>query len=346
MLKYLYTVILFAGILILNSCKSSYISVDVLEPARIDVPQEIKSLVIANRSLPAKDKRAGNIIEGVFTGEGLFNDRLGSEQCVIGAVDLINNSPRFKSHLAGDMDIRGTGTGRFPEPLEWSFVRQTCNRYNVDAMVTLATFDSDSHIDYHRHEYTREEDGEKIRVVEFGADLDMTISAGWRIYYPDKLAIVDENVYVDRKSWGAKGDTKNEARNNLPSKRAIIEEAGFYAGQQYAARISPVWIKVSRSYFSKGNDQLEHAARYARQGNWDKAAETWETLLNDPDKKIAGQAAYNLALAAEMSGNLEEALKWAEKSYYDYGIKRARNYINIIKGRIADEQRLDKQLKD
>ena len=346
MLKNINLTIVLAGVIFLSSCKSSYITVNVLEPAQIDVPNEIKSLVIVNRSLPAKDKRAGNIIEGVLSGEGLFNDRMGSEQCVIGAADLINNSPRFKAVLGGDMDIRGTGTGAFPEPLEWDFTRQTCDRYNVDAMVTLATFDSDSHIDYSRHEYTREEDGKKIRVVEFDAVLNMTISAGWRIYYPDGQAIIDENVYVDNKSFGGSGSTKNQAKNNLPSKQDIIQEAGFYAGQRYAARISPVWINVSRNYFSKGHPRLEGAARYAKQGDWNRAAEIWETILDDPDKKIAGQAAYNLALASEMTGDLQEALKWAEKSYYDFGIKRARNYINIIKGRISDEKRLDKQLQD
>ena len=98
--------------------------------------------------------------------------------------------------------------------------------------------------------------------------------------------------------------------------------------------------------YTKGNSQLEHAARYARQGNWTEAAEIWETQVNDPDKKIAGYAAYNLALAYEMKGELQDALKWVEKSYFDFGNKRAKNYINTIKGRMAAEQRLDKQLQD
>ena len=335
-----------ASALLLISCKSSYLTVDVLKPARIDVPQEIKTVAVLNRSLPDKGEKAGNIIEGIITGEGLFNDRLGSEKCIIGVVDLLNNSPRFKAVMPGDIDIRGTGTGTFPLALEWPYVDELCKRYYVDALITLETFDSDSYINIDRQEYTREEDGKKIKVVEFEAELNMDIQSGWRIYHSSRQAIVDENVYVDRISWDARGPTKEAARNNLPSKGQIIEDAGYFAGQQYAARISPVWINVSRNFYSKGNDDLETAARYAKQGRWNEAAEIWTNVANSPDPDIAGYACYNLALANEMNGDLDTAISWAEKSYTDYGNKKARKYIDILKGRLYDQGRLDKQLQD
>ncbi len=332
--------------LLLISCKTSYISVDVLKPARIDVPTEIKSVAVINRSLPAKEERAMNIIEGVISGEGIFNDRLGSEKCVVGVVELLNNSPRFKAVLPGDIDLRGTGTDRFPPALEWNIISDISNRYNAEAVIVLETFDSDSHTNYDRHEYTREEDGKKVRHVEYIAEVNMQIEAGWRIYYTDRELIVDENVYVDHISWDARGPTREAAKRNLPSKGRIIEDAGFFAGQQYAARISPVWIRVSRSFYSKGSEELERASRYAKQSNWDEAAEIWKNTVNSGDPKIAGYAAFNLALSYEMNGDLNTALEWAEKSYYDFNNKKARSYINTIKSRIADERRLDKQLED
>lgn len=332
--------------LLLMSCKTSYISVDVLKPARIDVPREIKSVAIINRSLPAKEERAMNIIEGVISGEGIFNDRLGSERCVVGALELLNNSPRFKAVLPGDIDLRGTGTDEFPAALEWNTISDICNRYNTDAVIALETFDSDSYTSIDRHEYTKEEDGKKVRVIEFIAELNMQIESGWRIYYNNRELIVDENVYVDHISWDARGPTREAAKRNLPSKGRIIEDAGFFAGQQYATRISPVWIRVSRSFYSKGSEELERASRYAKQGNWDEAAEIWKNTINSSDPKIAGYAAFNLALSYEMNGDLNTALEWAEKSYYDFNNKKARSYINTIKSRMADERRLDKQLKD
>jgi hypothetical protein len=338
--------VLLASALLLISCKTSYMAVDVLKPARIDVPTEIKSVAIINRSLPAKEERAMNIIEGVISGEGIFNDRLGSEKCVAGAVELLNNSPRFKAVLPGDIDLRGTGTDVWPPVLEWNIISDISNRYNADAVIALETFDSDSHTNFDRHEYTREEDGRKVRYVEYRAEVNMQIEAGWRIYYTDREQIVDENVYVDHISWDAKGPTREAAKRNLPSKGRIIEDAGFFAGQQYATRISPVWIRVSRTFYSKGSEELERASRYAKQGNWDEAAEIWKNTINSSDPKIAGYAAFNLALSYEMNGDLNSALEWAEKSYYDFNNKKARNYINTIKGRIADERRLDKQLKD
>ncbi|UCH13392.1 MAG: tetratricopeptide repeat protein [Bacteroidales bacterium] len=344
LLPKLFVLLVSASFLI--SCKTSYLTVDVLKPARIDVPREIKSVAVINRSLPAKEERAMNIIEGVISGEGIFNDRVGSEKCVIGVVELLNNSPRFTAVFPGDIDMRGTGTDRFPPALEWDAINSISNKYKVDAVIALETFDSDSHTDYDRREYTREEDGRKVRYVEYNAEVRMEIEAGWRIYYPAKERIVDENVYVDHISWDADGPTREAAKRNLPSKSRIIEDAGFFAGEQYAARISPVWIKVSRNYYSKGNEELERASRYARQGNWEEAAGMWENVAKSSDPKIAGYAAYNLALSNEMQGDLDTALQWAEKSYYDFNNKKARNYINTIKRRIADERRLDKQLED
>ncbi len=332
--------------LLLISCKTSYISVNVLKPARIDVPNEIKSVAIINRSLPAKEERAMNIIEGVISGEGIFNDRLGSEKCITGAIQLLNNSPRFKAVFPGDIDLRGTGTDVFPPALEWNIIENISNRYNVDAVIALETFDSDSYTSFDRREYTREEDGKKVRYVEHIAIIDMEIEAGWRIYFTGKEQIVDENVYVDRISWDASGQTREAAKRNLPSKTSLIEDAGFFAGQQYAERISPVWITVSRSFYSGGSEELERASRYAKQGNWDDAAEIWKSEVNSGDPKIAGYAAFDLALSYEMNGDLNSALEWAEKSYYDFNNKRARSYIGTLKGRISDEKRLDKQLKD
>ena len=58
--------------------------------------------------------------------------------------------------------------------------------------------------------------------------------------------------------------------------------SGIKAGEAYAARILPYWIRVSRDYFVAGNENFETAKRKAQSGNWDGAAEIWLQETKNP----------------------------------------------------------------
>ena len=76
---YLYIFIVFV---FLSSCTTSSVLVSIQQPADITIPSDIKSVVVANRSAPTKKNLAGNIIEGLVTGEGIGTDKRGSQYCV------------------------------------------------------------------------------------------------------------------------------------------------------------------------------------------------------------------------------------------------------------------------
>jgi len=323
-------------------------SIQILIPAQINVPSHIKKVVIANRSLPAKGE--GNqlkiFLEGFITGESILADREGSMNCVDGLANKLVSSPRFEASLMNTLDLRGTGTRQFPIPLDWKEVERVCKQYNADALILLETFDSNLHIKEGDKDVKRTVDGKEIIVKEFLADLNINVNAGWRIYDIKNKRIVDESTFTDEKGWGARGENPKKARAGLPDKRRAINDAGYFAGQQYGVRISPNWIWSGRSYFVKGHDDFKTAKRFARAKDWDGAAEIWMKSTTDADPKVAGRAAYNMALFHEVKGNLDEALEWAEKAYKNYNIKKGREYINILNRRIMDQQRLEKQMEE
>ncbi|MBL4655008.1 MAG: hypothetical protein JKY33_04215 [Bacteroidia bacterium] len=79
--------------------------------------------------------------------------------------------------------------------------------------------------------------------------------------------------------------------------------------------------------------------------DWARAAELWSAIVNnDPKTKTKGKAAYNMALANEVQGNLPGAVEWAKKSAYDFGNKKARSYINVLEARISEQRRLNQQM--
>lgn len=327
-----------------HSCKTTSLSVEVLKPAEITVPSDIKTLAVVNRSLPGEGSHLNNIVEGVITGEGLFVDREASGNTVAGVADKLISSPRFKVTVPTGIDLRGTGTAKWPEPLAWSEVKDICQKYSADALITLETFDSNVGRSFSVTEKTKTVDGASVKYLEHLAKLDISIEAGWRIYYPKSNKIVDQNVFVDHKFFDGVGLSKEEAEKNLPVSRYAIKDAGHFAGEMYAFRISPMWVWVSRRYYKKGNDDFVNAKFDVRADQWDKAAEKWSKYVNDSDYKIAGYACYNMALASEIEGDLAKSLEWAKKSYTDFHLKPALSYSRIIEQRIRDQAKLKEQM--
>ncbi len=310
-----------------SSCKTSSLMIDVLKPAQINLPQEIQTVAIVNRSLPEKDSEVNNLVEGMLTGEALLADRFGSKSCLRGFVDNMLSSPRLKV-VVPDVSLKGTGTDKMPAHLDWKEVDDICRNSGADALVSLETFDSNT-------------EGRLFSLLNRtpGKNLTVKVQSGWRIYEPNGQRILDENIYTDYFDW----DRPDE--DGGIDKQEVVERAGYFAGSSYAARVSPSWMTVSRMYFKKGNDDFKEAKRLVRMGMFDEATRLWEKYTDQRDHKIAGYACYNMALASEMKGDLQTALDWATKAYREHRIKQAAQYMNVLNYRLIQEQQLNEQLQ-
>ncbi len=67
------------------------------------------------------------------------------------------------------------------------------------------------------------------------------------------------------------------------------------------------------------------------------------------NKSIAAKSMYNMALACEMSGNMDAAIDWAEKSFYVFGTKNGihstncSDYIRILGQRKLDIKKIESE---
>jgi hypothetical protein len=326
----------------MSSCSTSSLMVSMQRPADITIDQEIENVVIVNRSSPAKDNLANNIVEGLVSGEGIGSDRKGAEYCMSGISNMLSNSERFKLKNIGGLELKGTGTSSFPIPLDWNEVKSICGSYEGDALIVLETFDSDSRtIMGPPVVRTKKVKGVKVKQKRYPATLIMEIQSGWRIYDVNKEKIIDENKFTEVKEFSAMGDTPEQAVLNLPSKRRAVKESGLFAGRQYGLRITPVWVKRNRVYYSGKFD----AKKYVKKGDWDEAIEIWLPLTSSNDVKLAGRASFNMALASEIKDKLDTAIEWAKKAQ-SFGEKKSYNYINTLNKRKIDEEKLKQQLNN
>lgn len=347
--KYLLKTALFgllAPALLTGCLKSTQLTV--LQPAQFKVPDHIAKVAVVDRSKPSNGWL--NVLEGLFTGEAIGQDRESRQQAVRGLTDALERTPRFRVISTG-IEMSGSKAGVYlPTPLPWSEVERICADYAADAVVTIESFDSDNNVaTRQRQSKKKNKDGTTTTLIDYQAEMRTGVRIGWRFYDPRSKMIFDEYTTEDFLKNEHTGSSERNAVSGLPSQVSVTRKVAFNVGIEYGMRIAPVYITVNRQYYPKAkgfSTQMEQATRFAQSGEWDKAAEIWkkvEVFAKD-NTKAAGRAAYNMAIVAEVKGNLDIALEWAQKAWTQYGNKKARSYIEIIRQRQNDAKKVEYQM--
>ncbi|HYG37377.1 MAG TPA: DUF6340 family protein [Cytophagales bacterium] len=340
--------ILLIAFILLSAC-TKQVSFRTYRPAAINVPSHVKTLLIVDRTEPENQKV--NVIEGVLTGEGIGEDRNGIEEALNSFRQSLLNSPRFEVKRATERLTGNSYTGIFPAPLRWNQVEALCKKYAADAVVSIEIFDTNFIITNGKKNVkkTIEKDGQKkeVEVVEYYAEGVATAKVGFRIYDYKMKAIADQQMFSKSNTWSAKGSNLKDAFAALIQKSEATKYASRMAGTSYANKIAPMPITISRTFYAKPkkNAHLASGTRQAEVNQWEEAVETWKKGIDFSNTKTSGKISYNIAVAYEVLGELETAKEWANKSYVNYGNKKARDYVSMLNYRIRNEELVRMQME-
>lgn len=330
-----------------SACMRS-VSLTVLQPAQITLPEHISSVAVVDRSKPASGWL--NVLEGMATGEGIGQDRTSRQEAVRGLTEALLRTPRFQVKSTG-IELTGSKAGNnLPYPLEWSQVEQLCADYGTNAIVTIESFDSDNFTGTKKQETKRKDkNGKEYTEVSYNAEQRTGVRLGWRLYDPKTKIVVDEYTTNDFLIRSASGASETVAVKGLPNPVDISRIVARTGGFNYGTRIAPVFVQESRSYFASGKgakDDMKKAARLANSGNWNEAATIWERIVNNNSlpEKTSGKAAYNLAVAAEVAKDLPLALERAEKAWTNFRNSSAKSYIEMLKVRLNNDRKVKGQM--
>lgn len=329
----------------LYSCSSTnLVYIRVQQPAPVTISPEIKNVGIVNRSTVSDKNKALDIIDKVLTVEGDSLDRQAAQAGVIGLADELIKNNRFTGVTAfNSLDLRTNVPGQFPAPLTWDVVEKICREKHVDALFSLELFDTDSKVSYAAVPVSMKTPLGNIPGIEHHANMLTTIKTGWRIYDPVEKVILDEYPITKNVTFTGKGINPVAAAGAIINRKEALIDVSRKTGQDYAFRLIPYWIRVTRDYYVKGTDNFSIAKRRAQTGNWDGAAELWKKETTSSSSKIAGRACYNMAIICEINGQLDKAIEWAQKAYENYNNKLALRYINMLKDRKASNNVLNYQ---
>jgi len=328
-------------------CSNPTIRFNALYPAEIDIPIEIRSVAIIDRSEP--ENKWLNILEGGITGEGIGQDKLASQITLDGVSSILQNSERYRSVRTNEV-LKGSESGStFPDPLSWDVINRIASEYKADVVLSLETFDSDFIVtDGAKVVERTNAEGEVSNATEYFAKGVATVKLGFRLYDPFEKTILDQYHYSRNMDWEANGNSIADAVNHLIGKDAAIKDVSYQAGIQYGQRITPSWHRVTRIYYKKAKDNpdLEEGARWMEANNWDNAITALQRALEKGDQKSRGMAAHNLAVVYEILRDLEKAREWAQKAWAQYENKDSKNYAYQLNLRIQETERLKYQLGD
>jgi hypothetical protein len=329
----------------LGSCGTNSMTIRVTEPAPITIPGTAKTAAIIGRTKITKDNDSLNKIDQILSIEGKILDSLGAQACLLGLYDDLAQKNRFEYLIIVDsLELESPSLGQAAAPLDWAIIEEICQAQQVDLLFVLEHYDTDTKIAYNAVPVTITTPiGLNIPGLEHQATVTTLIHTTWRIYDPFTKTIYDKFPGTRRFVSVGKGINPNVAIQAIKNRKNLVLQNSNEIGHLYARRIQPYRIRVSRSYFVGGSSKFKIAKRRAQTGNWDGAAELWLQETKNDKRIPAGRGAYNMAISNEINGNLEEAIRWAQKSYEDYNIREALDYVKILRNRQAKRRLLEVQ---
>ena len=316
------------------SCKTQQLYLNVVEPAPVTVPSGIKNVGVINRSMPTDKTKAIDIIDKALSLEGANLDKEGAMESIKGlSEELLKNNRFAEVKTLNNIDFRTPKLTLFPVPLSWEIVDQICKETGTDALFSLEKFDTDTHINYSNRKVDIKTILGTIPGLEHQADMETIVKTGWRIYDPAGKMILDEYIYEESIVFSGRGINPLLAAEAIIGRKDAVNKVSDKAGHGYALRILPFQLRVMRDYYVKGNDNFKIARRKAQLGKWDEAGLLWEKETRNPSMKIVGRATYNMAIINEINGDIDSALRWAQKAWEDYNVKIALKYVRILENR-------------
>ena len=293
------------------------LKIEVLKPAKINIPKNVKKLLVIDQS---------NYLEEPIDHVDLGGTKRIHSRAISGMLDALSTTERFEVLvLSNSAEYKALDYTK--KNVEWSSIDSICKKFKSDAVIILenARLEGNYRPVPLKYSYGTHIPGEHY--------FHFTLKTLWLMFDSKNHEALKRPVELIGKNYIAE-NRQDDIRNNA-----------FKCGEQFAAIISPVWKSYERYFYRiKNIDLLNKAADLALDNKWKEAEAIWIKFINDEREKVARYASFNLALAYEMQGKLEEALKYATYAHEELGFKESKYYQEVLEKRIADQPIIQKQL--
>ena len=336
-----YYIVCLSFLIVSCSSISQYITIEVPKPVKSMLPNSIKSLTLMNRSVSDSfQKFDEDTLQKYFylheyNLEKTILDSLAVDTTLKVLGDLLYSSGRYDVVIPQDRFFeRDLRFYLVPEALDWEEVDNICKQFDTDALLVLERYSNT--ISSNFIEVDRESD------VFYVALINSQYNSVVRIYDPAKKSILKSLMITDTISWGTWGYEPSSEYffSQLPSIKECLVQTGIKIALDIDMLLSPGWTKEERLYFNLGtNNGL--VKNSIAENDWQTIYDFWLPYAESNRKSLKSKAYFNLALASEMLGDIDEALEWIDKSYAtEFRIQSER-----YKRKLIDRQKVVEQFK-
>ena len=318
------------------SCNSlSKIGVQIAEPPKHPISADIQSIAILNRSLThrfnnlERDSLEKILIDNDLNLDTVFLDSIASDTCIQIAGKTLFESERFDVVVPKERNIIRKDTGGVLNSLDMNYIDGICKDFNVDGVLVLEYFSEKVSTDFAVKNYNISfESGKSLN--EYEGTINVSYNLGWRFYQPHlKPSFLNFKV-KDTIFWNSYDYSVKAMYQKLPSIKEALILGGIASGTDMAENISPKWVDVTRKYYNTGNKEIDAAIPLIKMNKWKEAAEIWKKYATLSSNSLRSKVEFNLAVAAEMLGNLDIAIEWGVKSYKSHYTREAELYLKYL----------------
>ena len=338
----------FLLLVIFSACRTtSYIHIEVLQPATFQSPANIQSLAVINRSLITQpDSIPGDSLFQVENSpEYLYN--LASTQAVKSLAGLLNEPPaKFRvsgEHVLEIPPIDSILVKRIFHPKD---LQDLNHSLQVDGMISLDYISIDDVV-YPKSDLILMEG---IYQTYFFAVIERRITGLWRFYdmqnhnLLDNFLLKDTLLFPSPNSVWVVQNALSAMLSDTLFIQSTYEETGYQMGAAYARLIAPAFFPVSRTYFTGNSRRSKRGGRYLAENDFQKAEQIFRNYTQHQNNKKAAKAFHNLALIYEIRGDFNSAIQAVERAGELFNSPVIKAYHQTLLKRAEQKKIIDTQL--
>jgi hypothetical protein len=308
----------------LGSCQLQKVMVSVYTPPKLVFPPEVKTVLVTSRYVPATGPYE-DVQWGAFESVDSLKWKL-SESVIDTLAKRMTTGNRFLIKVKHFPRMLRNNDANLPEALPWEGLSALAKKEYIQSLLVIEGFDLKK---------------TPVVVTEnnnlFLAKYSVGVTLAIRVYQPERMRTIDDSVYTFSTEFQHQAKTQEEAVLKLPDGPKALFAACSNAADQYYALIKPGEILSSRKYFSKGDSTMLKADLAVKEGKWGRAESKWNWLAyNSKDSLVQAKASFNMALACERDGRLNQAIGFARRSQRIHPEKHTLDYINVLNKRLSD----------
>ncbi|MEI6754187.1 MAG: DUF6340 family protein [Paludibacter sp.] len=338
-------ILLAFGVVFFSSCTQLlYTSLDVLRPAKVEFKTDANDLLIVNNTVvqPQNYGHKTILMNNKSTNVLIASDSL-AIFCLSSLAEDIENKAFFNSVQVLPNSVNTSFEFFGPNKLSDDTTRMLCKSNQTNVILSLDNIKVNDDL----NEYYLEDN------YSFLNSLEVKYETTWSIHYPDILDVKTIS-FKDTLYWETQSDDRRKAQSDMPNREDALIDGALEVGRKCVNRFTPYWEKVDRYFFTSGNKNIKQGMDSVYVKNWKSAIEIWTSIYNKTNNcLVQAYAANNIAIANEISGNIDKALEFATKSYYSFGkltipdyssFIRVLDYVNELNQRKKEIKILKKQL--